>query len=104
MFSLRAAFNTEHRVTMLLPTAYGIYGVFGRRNAMARRSSEMFEYLRAVMRVRATPRSHTLALIGRTNLGESVLFEHFHNEHLDEFNVYKWDLGVDHLPLAFKFR
>ncbi len=43
-------------------------------------------------------------LMRRTNLGSRVLFVHFLDERLDEFNVDKWNLGVDHLPLAFEFR
>ncbi len=42
-------------------------------------------------------------LMRRTNLGSRVLFVHFLDERLDEFSVDKWNLGVDHLPLAFEF-
>lgn len=43
-------------------------------------------------------------LMERTNLGGRVLFEHFLDERLDEFDVDKWNLGVDQAPFTFEFR
>lgn len=39
-----------------------------------------------------------------TQLGGRALFEHFRDEYLDEFDVDKWNLGVDPPPFAFEFR
>ncbi len=37
-------------------------------------------------------------------LGNRALFEHFLDERLDEFDVDKWNLGVDSSPFTFEFR
>lgn len=104
-FSLRAAITVEHRMTMLSPT--GIWEPMRVRQEEGGGPQEHrdVEYRRALMRLRQGDSEVACSkLMERTNLGGRVLFEHFLDERLDEFNVDKWNLGVDHLPLTFEFR
>lgn len=81
--------------------------LFGRRKPVARRSIQMFEYRQALMRLHQSSSEREIArskLMGRAKLRGRALFDHFFDERLDEFDVDKWNLGVDQPSFTFEFR